>query len=397
MLAALTLALALPARAELAVYDAGRDPGQGIVWSADGYHYAFYESSDGEDRWVVDGKVRARGPEGTLGGGAALSRDGRILLHQTAVFDDKGRPLGLAAAVNGRRAGSPFEELAAPAISPNATNVAYAAKTARGWVVRSQQGEGPALAELPLALEVSEKETAYFAAEGGGARLYRNHKPGPLKPYQQAAIAPGLARSGGVYQTPAPEEAIRVEVDGTAYGPYALASVPAFSADGRHFAFLAAGPESQGNSYDLLIVDGVERPMHRCAGCTVTVDARGRAFQDLVLTAIGERAQIHAAFLDGKSLGGQPPKVGFSPGGAHFVYPMLANRGPAVGLDGALTESGAPLPLPPAPVEFDGTDEYHYWSVDGKRLRLVCGSAAGPRAPKTRCEGVARRAGWPRS
>lgn len=390
MLAAALVLAALPAAAELAVYDAGKDPGQGVVWSGDGYHYAFFESSGGEDRWIVDGKVRARGAEGTLGGPAALSRDGRVLLHPIAVFDDKGNPLGVAPAVNGRRAGAPVEEFAMPAVSPLGGNVAFAARTAAGWVVRSQRGSGPVFADPPLALEVGEKDVTFIGANKDAVWLCRDHKTVASKPWAQASLSPGGARSGGVYE--GSDGSIRVEVDGREYGPYSLAAPPSFSADGRHFAFLAAGPQSGGNSYDLLVVDGVERPMHQCAGCAAWVDGRGRAFQDVTHTAISERGQIHSAYLDGVSLGGQTQKVGF--GGGHYVAPMLSKRGPAVVVDGALTEPDAPLPLAPAPVSFDGPDEYHYWAADSGKLLLVCGNAAGPRAAKTRCDSAARAAGF---
>jgi len=47
------------------------------------------------------------------------------------------------------------------------------------------------------------------------------------------------------------------------------------------------------------------------------------------MAGVSERAHIHMAFLNGKSLhaGGQPPRVGLSPGGKHYVYPMLAPQG----------------------------------------------------------------------
>ena len=111
--------------------------------------------------------------------------------------------------------------------------------------------------------------------------------------------------------------------------------------------------------------------------------------------AVTERAQIHMAYRDGVSLhaGGQPPRVGLAPGGKHFVYPMLTPQGLSVGLNGRIAESGALLPLVPAPCVFDG-EEYHYWSQTGGKLYLVCGSAEGPRAPKTRCAAIARSLGW---
>ena len=49
-----------------------------------------------------------------------------------------------------------------------------------------------------------------------------------------------------------------------------------------------------------------------------------------------------------------------------------------------------PLPLPSAPVEFDGPREYHYWTFEGDSLRIVCGSVDGSDPRTTRC---AQRAG----
>lgn len=390
--AALLLVLALPARAALSVYDAGKDPPPGTIWSEDGYHYAYLESDEDGDRWVVDGRVRAKGAEGEFTGPGALSANGAILLHSTGVLDKAGNLLGVAPAVNGRRAGAVYAEIKSFHLSPRGVNAATVARTPKGWVVASLHGTGPAFAEPPFHVALTDKETLYFVEFGGAAWLYRDHKPVEKKPYGAASTSRDLRRTGGLFT--GADGMIYVEIDRTTFGPYNSATAPAFSADGRHSAFLASALSEHG--YDTLIVDGLPSEMKRCADCTVSVDDRGRAFQDVIMTGVSERAQIHMAFTGGKSLhpGGQPPKVGLAPGGRHFVYPMLAPQGLAVGLDGRIAETGAPMPLIPAPTVFDG-EEYHYWSVTGKRLQLVCGSAEGSRAPKPRCAAVARSAGWP--
>jgi len=391
--AALVLAAAGPALAELSVYDAGKDPPPGATWSEDGYHYAYFETDVDGDRWIVDGRIRAKGEEGELAGPGALSANGSLLLHTIGVLDKKGELLGVAPAVSGRRAGAAvYPEIASVLISPRGTNVAYVARTPKGWAVVSQQGTGPSFEAPPFYLALTEKETLYYVHFGGAAWLYRNHKPIERKPYSSASASRDLRRVAGVYT--GADGMIYVDIDKATFGPYNAASVPAFSADGRHTAFLASVDAEHG--YDALMADGLPAEMRRCGDCSVTVDDRGRVFQDVILAGVTERAQIHMGFLDGKSLhpGGQPPRVGLAPGGKHYVYPMLAPQGLAVGLDGKIVEKGAPMPLIPAPCVFDG-EEYHYWSVEGGRLYLVCGSAEGPRAPRTRCAAVARAAGWP--
>ncbi len=387
VLAAALLALAAGARAEVLSYDAGRDPGKGIIWSADGYHYAWLEQAEGEDRWIVDGKIRVKGAEGTLGGPAALSSDGRLLLHPLAV------PGGVAAAVNGKRIGGAYQELAGPVFSEKGLNAAYAGLTAQGWSYVSVQGAGPAFKEPPIHAAVTEKRTQYVANFNGTRWLYVDHKPARrLPPFSAASASADLSRLAGVYEDR--DGMIYVEVDGERFGPYNQASTPVFSRNGRHFAFLASAESQSG--YDVLVVDGRDRPMKKCGDCSVQVDDAGRAFQDQIMAGVNERAQIHVAYLDGKSLqiGGQPPRVGLAPGGRHYVYPMLSSKGLAVGLDGRIAETGVPMPLVPAPVVFDG-EEYHYWAAARGRLFLACGSAEGPKGPKTRCSAVARAAGWP--
>ena len=373
------------------MYDAGRDPPQGAIWSADGYHYAYLESTTDGDRWIVDGRVRAEGAEGELTGPGALNANGSLLLHSTGVLDKAGKLLGVAPAVNGRRAGAVYAEFQSFLLSPRGTNAAYVARTPKGWAVISQQGTGPAFAEPPIHVAITEKHTLYYAAFGGGAWLYRDHKPVERKPYIAAASSADLRRTAGVYKDAG--DNVIVEVGADSFGPYMSASPPVFSANGAHSAFMASTRSER--SYDTLIVDGRPARMQPCSDCSVSVDDRGRAFQDVVMIAVTERAAIHVAFMDGEKLqiGGQPPRVGLAPGGKHYVYPMLGPRGIVVGLDGKLTEPGAPMPLVPGPCAFDG-EEYHYWSVNAGRLYLVCGNAERPKAPKDRCAAVARAAGW---
>ncbi len=376
------------------MYDAGKDPPPGAIWSEDGYHYAYLESTEDGDRWIVDGRVRAEGAEGEFTGPGALNANGSILLHSIGVLDKAGKLLGVAPALNGRRAGAVYAEIHGVLLSPRGGNAAFVARTPKGWVVGSAQGIGPAFEEPPFHLAVTEKQTLYFVNFGGGAWLYRNHKPIERKAYAAASASRDLRRTAGVYT--GADGLIYAEIDKTTFGPYNAASAPVFSADGTHSAFLAA-VETE-NGYDALIADGRPAEMHRCADCSVKIDDLGRVFQDVIMTGVSERAQIHMAFRDGVSLhpGGQPPRVGLAPGGRHFVYPMLAPQGLAVGLDGKIAEKGAPMPLIPAPCAFDG-EEYHYWSATGGKLYLVCGSAEGPRGAKTRCAAVARTLGWPRA
>lgn len=375
------------------MFDAGADPPAGTIWSEDGYHYAYLESDEDGDRWIVDGRVRVKGAEGELTGPGALNANGSILLHSTGVLDKAGNLLGVSAAINGRRFGSVYSEIHGFMLSPRGVNAAAVVRTPKGWAVASVHGTGPAFEEPPIHLALTDKQTLYYAKFGGAAWLYRDHKPVEKKPFAAAVTSRDLRRTGGVFT--GADGMIYVEIDKEMFGPYNSASSPVFSANGRHSAFMAAALSE--NSYDTLIVDGRPAPMKRCSDCSVAVDDRGRAFQDVIMTGISERAQIHAAFLDGKALhpGGQPPRVGLAPGGRHYVYPMLAPRGLAVGLDGKIVETGAPMLLIPAPCVFDG-EEYHYWSVTGKRLQLVCGSAEGPRGSKARCEAVARSLGWAR-
>lgn len=391
-LAALLLVLAHPARAALDVYEAGDDPPQGTIWSEDGYHYAYLLSDADGDRWIVDGRVRVRGAEGELTGPGALNANGSLLLHSTGVLDKAGSLLGVSPAINGRRAGGVYAEIASLSLSPRGANFAAVARGPKGWSVVATKGAGPAFEEPPIHLALSEKEVLYYVPFGGATWLYRDHKPVEKKAYVHASSSRDLRRTGGVYT--GTDGMIYVEIDRRTFGPYAAASSPVFSPDGTHSSFLAAVASEHG--YDALLVDGLPAEMKRCAECSVAVDDRGRAFQDVIMTGVSERAQIHMAFTGGKSLhpGGQPPRVGLAPGGRHYVYPMLAPQGLAVGLDGRIAETGAPMPLIPAPCVFDG-EEYHYWSATGGKLYLVCGSAEGPRGPRTRCAAVARGRGWP--
>lgn len=126
-LLAAALLLAAPSSAEVLIFDAGRDPRAGILWSGDAYHYAFLDSSGDEEKWIVDGKVRWKGPPGTFAGPATLSANGSTLLHGVAARDKAGAD-GVAAAINGRKAGGAFPEMEAPLLSARGGNAAYAIK-----------------------------------------------------------------------------------------------------------------------------------------------------------------------------------------------------------------------------------------------------------------------------
>jgi len=340
----------------------------------------------------VDGRVRVEGAEGELTGPGALNANASVLLHATGVLDKAGEFLGVSPAINGKRVGAIYAEIQSLTLSPRGGNFVAVVRTPKGWAVASKQGTGPSFEKPPLQVAVSETQTAYFVRFGGATWLYRDHKPVERKPYDSATLSPDLRRTAGVYSG---ADGIYAEIDKMVYGPYYSAGLPVFSADGWNAALMAEIDTERG--YDALLVNGEPVEMKRCSDCTVSVDDRGRAFQDVIMTGISERAQIHMAFTDGKSLhpGGQPPRVGLAPGGKHFVYPMLAPQGISVGLDGRIAETGAPMPLIPAPVVFDGEDQ-HYCSVRRKRVLLVCGSGEGPRVPRSRCAAVARRLGWPR-
>jgi hypothetical protein len=386
-LAAVAVLLSASARAEVAVFDAGALPPDGALYSADGYHYAYLESDDREDDLIVDGRARAKGKPGTLGGPAVLSADGATLLHFVAV------PGGWSPAINGRRVGKKaFAEIASAAMSASGRNVAYAARTAEGWVVASGQGTGPAFPKPPSLLQVSDKSTAYVVGWQGRPWLYRDHKPVLELPDDQPAISADLSRvayagedraAGGFYAV----------VDGKRIGPWRRVGAPGFSPDGRHYAFLASEPPQEEGVFNVLIVDGRRAPMTPCGDCTLVVDNGGRAFQDELLMSVGEKAQVHRFSLDGKALG-RPPRVGSSSRGTHFAYSALTGRGEIVAVDGKMVEPHAPLALPIAAPAFDGEDEFHYWALVGHELLLVCAAVDASVHRPTRCANRARFSGW---
>ena len=390
-LAALLLAVLTPcARAGVLSFDAG--PKDGAVYSADGYHLARLENDGREDRWLVDGRVRARGRSGTLPGGGVLSADGSKLLSLVTVADENGKPIGVAAALNGFRFGKPYAEIRSLTLSAAGRNAAYLAKTPRGWAVISTNGTGPALPDPPTGIAVTEDSVLYFALWQGTTWLYRNHKPVRSFTGPEVSASPDLKRVGAVVRDRAAGR-VDVEVDGVRYGPYADAAVPAFSRNSRHWAALARSPGASQGGYDVLLADGKPAAGAACDSCSLVVDDAGRAFQDVLLVSVSDDAQMHSFYLDGRELrkGGRPPRVGLLAGGAHFVYPMLTPRGVGVGFDGRDLEYGLPLPLPSAPVEFDGPNEYHYWTLEGEGLRIVCGTLDGSDPKASRCAERARR------
>lgn len=364
-------------------FDAG--PKDGVIYSADGYHVARLENDGREDHWLVDGKVRARGRSGTLPGGGALSADGSKLLSLVPVLDAHGRSLGVAAALNGFRVGKPFEEIRSLTLSAGGRFAAYLAKTPKGWAVMSTNGVGPALPDAPTNIAVTEDAVSYLVQWQGATWLYRDHKPVRALPGPEAAVSPDLKRVGVVVRDRA-SGSVFVEVDGVRYGPYANAAVPAFSRNSRHWAALATSVGSS-DGYDVLLADGKPVAGTTCGDCSAVVDDAGRAFQDVLRVSVSDDAQIHDFFLNGQELreGGRPPRLGLLAGGAHYVYPMLTPRGVGVGMDGRMLEYGVPLPLPSAPVEFDGPREYHYWSFEGNSIRIVCGTTDGSDPKTTRC------------
>lgn len=382
--ATLLLGLLVPAASgSVLVFDAG--PKDGVIYSADGYHVARLENDGREDHWLVDGKVRARGRSGTLVAAGALSADGSKLLSLVPVFDGKGRSLGVAVAINGVRVGKPFAEIGALTLSPSGRNAAYLAKTPKGWAVMSTNGTGPALPEAPTRIAVSEDAVSYLVKWQGALWLYRDHKPVRALPGDEVAVSPDLKRVGLVIRD-REQGNVFLEVDGVRYGPYGNASTPAFSRNSRHWGALATTPGTF-DGFDLVLADGKPVAGVTCGDCSPVVDDAGRVFQDVLRVAVTDDAQIHDFFLDGRELrqGGRPPRLGLLAGGAHYVYPMLTPRGVGVGFDGRMLEYDIPLPLPSAPVEFDGPREYHYWTFEGDSLRIVCGTTDGSDPKTTRC------------
>ncbi|MFI5346773.1 MAG: hypothetical protein ACHQ51_10400 [Elusimicrobiota bacterium] len=379
--------LSVPSPAATLSFDAG--PPQDAIFSADGYHVARFESAGGEDRWLVDGRVAVRGAAGTLPAGAALSADGAQLLHTVAVADAAGNPLGVAIALNGRRVGAPYPEIRSLSLSAGGRNAAYVAKTPQGWAVVSAQGVGPSFPDPPESIFVSNASTAYLVRWQGAVWLYRDHKPVRRLDGPDAALSADLSRIGAVVKDGGRSF---VEVDGERYGPYAKAQTPVFSRNGRHWASMVVTPDASDGVYDSILADGRLTPAAHRAASSLLVDDAGRAFQDVLLMAVDEKIHIHEFYLNGKILrkGGRPPRVGLLAGGAHYVYPMTAPRGIVVGFDGRDLEIDAPLPLPYTPVEFDGAEEYHYWSLEGNSLRLVCGATDGSDPKNTRCAAKAR-------
>jgi hypothetical protein len=377
----LAAALAASARAGVLSFDAG--PADGTIFSGDGYHVARLESDAREDHWVVDGAVRARGRTGSFPAAGVLSQDGSKLLHLIEVRNEKGDPAGVAAALNGRRLGKPFPEIQMLTLSPSGRNAGYVAKTKEGWAVISGQGVGPAFPDPPGVLTLTDSGTLYFAVWQGTVWLYKNHKPVKSFATTDVSASPDLKHVGALVRDTGK---VFVEVDGKRYGPYANATTPVFSRGGGHWAAMASHPGA-GDAFDVLLADGRPAAGAACSGCSVVVDDAGRAFQDLLLVSISDRGQMHSFYLNGKELreGGRPPKIGMLAGGGHFVYPMLTPRGVGVGFDGRVLEYDVPLPLPDAPVEFDGPGEYHYWSLEGQNLRLVCGTDDGSEPKLSRC------------
>jgi hypothetical protein len=387
-LAAVLLALLVPALAPAASgavlsFDAG--PKDGVIYSADGYHVARLENDGREDHWLVDGKVRARGRSGTLVAAGALSADGSKLLSLVPVRDGRGRSLGVAAAINGVRVGKPFAEIGSLTLSPSGRNAAYVARTPEGWAVMSTYGKGPALPDAPTRIAVSDDAVSYLVVWKGARWLYRDHKPVRALPGTEVAVSPDLKRVGLVIRDRA-AGSVFVAVDGARYGPYGNATTPAFSRDSRHWGALAA-TSGTNEGFDLVLADGKPAAGATCSECTPVVDDAGRVFQDVLRVAVADDAQIHDFFLDGRELreGGRPPRLGLLAGGAHYVYPMMTPRGVGVGFDGRVLEYDVPLPLPSAPVEFDGPREYHYWTFEGDSLRIVCGATDGSDPRTTRC------------
>lgn len=375
MAALLALAAALlasPARAAegaIVGYDAFPAPGEPSFFSADGYHLASLETTKDEDFWKVDGKTRARGPKGTLSAGpAALSPDGSVLFHCVGAVE------GLRPAVNGVAYGAVWKEILSPVVSARGRNAAFIGHSEAGYAVVSGQGTGPAFPTAPEALAVGEDWVSYEARWQGRRWLYRDHKPVSALPEPK--------------KTP---YGLLIEVDGRTYGPYPSVSGIATSPNGRHWAFQ---PQYGRGSKGGYVVDGVERPGHKC-DCSLVVDDQGRVFQDEVLIPI-PKGEMHDIWKDGKELypHGRPPKVATSPDGAHFVYPMMTPLGGSIGMDGALLRKHAPIPLSWSPLVFDGPSDFHYWSVVGSRFHLICANTDGSDVALGPCAQRGVKNGW---
>jgi len=369
LLLVLLAAPSFAAEAPLVGFDSQFLPGGTSFFSADGYHLAALDSTATEDIWTVNGKVRARGPRGTFPEGGVISADGSVLLHTVVV------PGGVRAALNGRPYGAVYAAIENLTISARGENGAFAAKTPKGWAVVSAQGVGPAFPAQPTRLEVTETSTQYVVDWQKQNWLYVDHRP----------VRAFVTRTGN---------GSVVEIDGQRYGPYASVSAVAYSPNGRHWAFQPGDTGRNSKAPAIVIVDGRTAPAHRCA-CTLVVDDTGRVFQDELLIPI-PKGEVHTFYLEGKELyrGGRPPRVATSPDGSKYVYPMLSPFGGSIGMNGALLRKHAPIPLSWSPLVFDGPTEFHYWSVIGDRLHLICATTDGSDSLQTRCAGRSTKNGW---
>jgi len=258
--------------------------------------------------------------------------------------------------------------------------------------VVSAQGMGPAFPKPPLLLRVSDASTAYVVVWSGAQWLYRDHKPVQSLRYDSTSFSDDLRHYGGSWKDASNN--FFVEVDGARTGPWKAGSAPVFSPDGKHSAYLAGEPPAWYGESNVVVLYGKKYPAKECYGCALILGDGGRAFQDKTIIVVDEKAQIHEYFLNGKSLG-RSPSFGASSGG-HFDLTVLgAGRGGnAFVLDGRPAESGAPMALSVHALVFDGESEYHYWSLGGKTLHLVCGTTQGGAANETRCAANAERLGW---
>ncbi len=369
------------------MFDAGPMPPKDAQYSGDGYHFAYAQSDSREDRWIVDGRVRVRGALGELSGPSALSENGSVLFHFLAV------PGGLAPAVNGRRIGKAvYTEIDQVRLSRSGRNAAFAARTDAGWVVVSGQGMGPAFEKPPVLLGASEDGTAYVVEWSGSKWLYRDHKPIRAVPYQTMSFSSDLRRFGGKWRTSDYRD--YVEIDGKRTGPFLCASAPSFSPDGRRAGYLAGEEPGQWGECTFAVVDGVKTAVKPCFGCALILDDGGRPFEDKTLFVVDEKAQLHDYFYRGREIG-KGPSLGTS--AAHYGLTILGSdeRGIGFALDGKMIDAAAPLALAFSAPVFDGSREYHYWSLNGRNLSLACGSTEGGDACATRCAAIAGGLGWP--
>lgn len=375
-----------PARADVKVFAVGTGMnivqyGDTYIGSRDGYHLANL-SSDGEhDFWEKDGVELARAPKGVflhgseLNGGesAAMSADGKVLLHLMAARDSNGAA-GVSAALNGKAVGGVYLEIKFLRVSPHGTNIAYAARDASGWSVHSGQGVSPALPDPPSFLFVSDSETVYLTRWQGRMWTYRGGVPSAARNYTTMSATPDLKHLSGVYEDPNGNGHF-VDIDGAPSGPWRDAEAPVYSVDGRHAAFLAQSPTG-----DSVVIDGAPQAATKGADFLLVNDA-GTPYWITPPTGDTDFMAYRAGAALKPVVAGHSEWAGFSPSGQHDAF---WGKGRLI-VDGKAVK--APRPGEEMRIVFDDEKSFHYLTSN---FELVCATVDGSPAEKSRCARIGR-------